>query len=128
MRTIKFNGEFWYEDCTPLLARLATWLIWVGGGSLRSPAPVSLLGHRVTFFGWGAQLRLPGGDLLTVSWPGVDPKLAWRSKPAAIYVSRDGTPQNAHIWLVGEPHEVREAVRKVGRRRASGNWRAEARS
>src|ERR1700748_849595 len=123
MVTMKWNGEHWYEDRTPLLSRIATWLIWIGG-TRKSPTPVSLLGHRVTFQSWGASLRLPGGDWLVVAWDGVDPSQWWRCKPTAVYVSSNGTPDRAHIWLIGAPREVREAaVAKAGSRSACGSWR-----
>ncbi len=127
MRTLKFNGEYWYEDYTPIWSRIATWVVWVGG-SRRHPTPVSLLGHRVTFYEWGANVRLPGGDLLVVSWCGVDPRHWWRTKPVSVYISRDGTPASAHTWLIGDPPELRLASTKPpsGSRRAFGAWRATA--
>lgn len=123
MITLKWNGEYWYEDRTPLLSRIATWLIWIGG-TQTSPTPISVFGHRVTFYGWGANVRFPSGDLLVISWCGLDPKRWWRSKPASVYVSPNGTPDRAHTWLVGAPREVREAAAlKAGRRAAMRNWR-----
>lgn len=117
MKTLKWNGEFWYEDSTPLWNRIATWLIWIGGTG-RDPSPVLLFGGRLTYYGWGAQLRMPDGDLLVVSWCGVDPSKWWRSKPASLYVSPDGTPGRSHTWLIGAPREVRDSAgahRAVGR-------------
>jgi len=123
MVTLKWNGENWYEDRTPLLSRIATWLVWVGGSSLSSPTPVSLFGHRATFYGWGAQVRLPGGDLLVVSWCGSPPTDWWRTAPRQVYVSPSGTPDRAHTWLVGAPRDVSEAAAAwVGSRSACRNW------
>jgi hypothetical protein len=106
METYHYNGEFWYRDRRSLPGRLRRWLIWVGGweqpdgrggASWRfsipwtpeqrirlAPTPVSLFGHRVTFYGWGGNLRLPTGDYLV--WSRCD--RAWR-----VYLSPDGTPR-----------------------------------
>jgi hypothetical protein len=123
MQTLKFNGEFWYEDRTALWSRIATWLVWVGGGkSMGGLTPISLLGHRVTIQRWGAYLRLPNGDQVVVSWCGVDPSKWWRTRPVSLYVSPDGTPGNAHTWFIGAPREVRKAVERTGARRPFGSW------
>lgn len=111
MKTLKWNGEYWYEDHTPLWNRIATWMLWVGG-TWPDPAPVSIFGHRVTYYGWGLRMRLPGGDLLVMSWCGVDRARWFRSKPESVYISPNGTPDHAHTWFVGAPREVREEASK----------------
>lgn len=120
MNTIKWNGEYWYEDHTPLWNRIATWLLWIGG-TWRDPAPLSLFGHRVTYLSWGLEMRLPGNDLLVVSWCGRPPAEYFRSKPESVYVSPDGTPGRAHTWIIGAPREVREAARPTKRARPFGS-------
>lgn len=116
MRTLKFNGEFWYEDRTPLLERIATWIIWIGGWrvfrerpvfgrrKLSYLTPISLLGHRVTFFDWGAQVRVPSGDHLVVVWR------SGHIDTPYVYVSADGTPSRAHTWLYGAPGAIERAA------------------
>lgn len=116
MKTIRHNGEFWYEDKRSLWLRIRKWLFWIGGweklnhqtGRSRwepvtrwsDPFPVSLLGHRFTFFSWGMQVRLPRRYFV---W-------CYRRKPGVAYgplgvgyayLSRDGTPHEAHHWLWG---------------------------
>lgn len=117
MRTLSFNGEFWYEDRTPLLKRIARWCIWFGGWEthrnggwpllkrLRQEmiSPVSLFGHRLTYFGHWADMKLPGHGILVVNW---------RERYA--FISRDGTPDSAHTWLYGWPRHVeRMAMRRM---------------
>ncbi len=76
--------------------RLRQWVIWIGGWekangegwqfrtSDRSifmpPWPISLLGHRFTFFGWGWQLRLS------------HPRRYLVHSKSGLYISTDGTP------------------------------------
>jgi hypothetical protein len=127
VKTYNYNGEFWYCDRRPLWLRLRQWLIWFGmwedprrsgrglrplrgaderhrRGWLRDPTPVSILGHRATFFGWGIQVRL-GRSWFVWCFRRFGER--WRGKA---YVSRDGTSARAHLWFWGEPHEVRKAV------------------
>jgi len=64
-----------------------------------SLTPVSLFGHRVTFFGWGFQLRPSHRrSIFMVSRSGVR-----KGKPTKVYVSPDGTPSRATLWLRGAP-------------------------
>lgn len=122
MITLKWNGEYWYEDRTPLWNRIASWLLWIGG-TRQSPTPVSILGHRVTVYDWGASARLPNGDSLVVSWCGVARERRWRSEPAEMYISPNGTPGKAHTWFIGAPRDVRElATSRAGRRAVGGTW------
>jgi hypothetical protein len=126
MKTLKWNGEYWYEDRTPLLSRLASWFLWVGG-TRQHPTPVSLLGNLVTFYDWGAELRLPDGDWLVVSWCGADRNHWWRRKPEALYISPNGTPSKAHTWFIGAPREIAEAAaKKAGRNRTCGAWQPDS--
>jgi hypothetical protein len=108
VRTLKFNGEYWYR-APALLKRIQQWAIWVGGwekpGGLGwrfngSPTPVSVLGHRLTVYGWGFQVRVPSG-LLVVTWPHGS-ETSWRA-----FVSPNGTPQHATEWIMGAPEEIR---------------------
>src|SRR5690349_11986919 len=70
MRTLHWNGERWYVNEMSLLKRVRRWFIWIGGWELANgrgwrlrtpreqgrqiwmhPTPVSVLGHRATFYG-----------------------------------------------------------------------------
>jgi hypothetical protein len=108
MRLHRWNGEFWYADDRSTAKRMATWVLWPGGwGTFKTwpmrkrlhPhywTPVSLLGHRVTFFGWGIQARMCGG-----CWV-----MAWDGEGRRLYWSPDGTPSSATVWVYGTPPEV----------------------
>lgn len=121
MKTLHHNGEYWYENSQSLVKRARRWLIWIGGWEKANgagwdlstpsrrhfmpPFPVSVLGHRTTFFGNWMQIRLPH-TYLTIRF-----KRGYSGGPYA-YLSNDGTPGGAHCWLFGAPHEVRRAVHK----------------
>jgi hypothetical protein len=116
MSAHRFNGECWYED-EGLPRRALKWVAWFGGWEAHSPkrewslrrrslrerlkpgmiTPVSLFGHRITFFGWGWQLRLRGGYLV-------------RGSEGRVYFSPDGTPHSATIWFKGAPEDVEKAA------------------
>jgi hypothetical protein len=88
------------------LCRLRQRVIWFGGWEeancggwcfrrgkrWMSPAPVSVL-RVFTHFGWGWQLRLPGTFLV-------------RSKCSGVYISPDGTPRSATLWVTKKPEHV----------------------
>jgi hypothetical protein len=114
MKTIRFNGEFWYEDTRSLAKRVAEWIVWVGGWStfrkfslgfrLRHLTPVSIVGHRTTFYGHWFDVKTPEGVLVV------------NLRERYAFISRDGTPGRAHLWLYGAPREIREAAeRRVAR-------------
>lgn len=123
MRTLKHNGEKWYIDSRSPFKRARQWLAWFGGwekangagwqfripttrmvgGKLQrqwipmGPTPVALFGHRVTFYGWGINVRV--GDRRG----GI---LCWHWQPGQFgrgycYTSRDGTPHRATRWFWG---------------------------
>lgn len=106
MRTWRHNGERWHESTEPTWRRVLRWLVWLGGWEstrqlplrlrLKNVTPVSLLGHRVTWYGWGGQIRTPEG------W------LVWERRSGQVFVSKDGTPSGAHLWLRNPPREVLE--------------------
>lgn len=77
---------------------------------LRSVTPLSLFGHRITFFGWGAQIRLRDRSILVFAKGANDPE--WR-----VYRSWDGTPSGAFVWYHGAtPYEmgrVEDRVRQM---------------
>jgi hypothetical protein len=134
MKTIKWNGEFWYVDRRSVWLRLRSWVIWVGGwedgaaggghrwrlhtsGSGKNyrmgPTPLSLLGHRVTFLGWGLQIQLRHGYFTWVWHP-----YRWRGQRwGRGYISRDGTPNHAHHWLWGYSTRLEQHATKRGRER-----------
>lgn len=106
MRTLHWNGERWYVNERSILSRVRKWFVWFGGWErangrwefrLRhvgrslwlSPCPLSILGHRVTFYGHWMQMRWFG------AWLVID----WRERHA--YLSTNGTPNQAHCWLWG---------------------------
>ena len=106
MRTIHFNGEFWYEDRSPLIWRFMKWFCWIGGYFQFRPikcwdvTPVSFLGHRITLYGWGWEIKTPWGWLVYSKGGGC----------RRCYISKTATPDGAHTWFFGEPHEVVESV------------------
>ena len=64
-------------------------------GTRAGPTPISLFGHRLTFYGWGWQVRLFRSYFV---WSGYR-----KGQPARIYISRDGTPprpneRGIRIW------------------------------
>ena len=112
MKTLRWNGERWYVDSRSLWKRVRQWVIWIGGWERANgagwqfsikhpyrrvgriwmgPTPVSLLGHRVTFFSHWFDFRIRSGVVV----------VNFRERHA--YVSRDGTPNRAHHWLWGVP-------------------------
>lgn len=100
MITYHFNGEQWYRKDRSILNRILRWVIWFGGWEAhRRLHPgllprISLFGHRITFFGLGWwDVETPWG-ILTYS------------PVYGIYVSPDGTPDNARVWIKGTPKEV----------------------
>lgn len=128
MLTYHWNGECWYLRRWSALHHLRNWLIWIGGWEepngegwsllfdgwrdtwtrarqWKSPTPVSVFGHRVTWFGWGLNVKLPGGGWLVVVWrTGGAP---WR-----VYLSHNGTPSEAWCWISGAPREVVDACER----------------
>lgn len=102
MKTLEHNGEYWYIDDRSLWKRCRQWLIWIGGWEkangkgwkflidyghrkgLMSPSPISLLGHHITFFGWGWQIKIRSGYYLVWSKSG-------------LYISNDGTPPRSDL-------------------------------
>lgn len=124
----KFNGECWYLDRRSPWLRMRQWLFWIGGWELANgagwrpllsnpnrllgwmfmpPTPISVLGHRATFYGWGLTFRY-AGSWLTVTFPRGD-------QPLRAYVSNDGTPQGAHTWIAGAPRDIVEMAERARR-------------
>lgn len=123
MKTVRFNGEWWYEDRRSLLTRARQWVIRIGGwerpdrtdGAYRTrwafranwgwrgwrdPFPVSLLGHRVTFQSFGVSIRL-GGRYLCWSYRREPGRMYGPLGTGYCYLSRNGTPWAADHWLWG---------------------------
>jgi hypothetical protein len=110
MKTYHWNGEFWYVRNWSILHWLRNWIIWIGGWEkpngtgwdffydvcgkrkLSSPTPIALFGHRLVIFGWGWNMRIGH------RW------LVWTKDE--VYVSPDGTPSQAILWLRGVPQDV----------------------
>lgn len=114
MKTLRFNGEYWYEDERPMWKRIQEWICWVGGWkthssggwplrrrlSLQLLTPISLIGHRVTLYGHWFDVKLPIGVLVV------------NVRDRYAFISRNGTPGAAHTWLYGAPHDIRNAARE----------------
>lgn len=142
MKTIRHNGEYWYEDRRSLWLRLRNWVIWIGGWERTDhktgkhewrpvtrwsdPFPLSLLGRCVTFFPFGVDVRLRRTHF---HWH-------YRKSPGSYgplgmgyaYCSRDGTPRSADHWLwgwerSGEWSEIRRSVQaQEAEREAREKW------
>lgn len=120
MKTYRDNGERWYCDDRSLFLRIRQWFVWFGGWEradnkswefgfktnvagrekfhFMAPFPLSLFGHRIVFYGWGCDIQLPTGHLV---WSRYGHSLQ-------VYISKDGTPQGAHHWIYGTPHDIIE--------------------
>jgi hypothetical protein len=126
MKTYHWNGDEWYERDWSVWHHFRHWFIWlggwerangsgwrlylntkkVGGGNRKlwlSPYPVSLFGGRITFFGWGWDLKVKGGWLVYSS--------IGRRK---LYISPNGTPSQAVSWLIGAPDSVKKNAAVAG--------------
>jgi hypothetical protein len=76
---------------------------------VRSITPLSLFGHRLTFFGWGAQVKLRDRSILVFAKNANDTE--WR-----VYRSWDGTPSGAFVWYHGAtPYEMGRVEDRVRR-------------
>lgn len=122
MKVYKFNGEYWYESSDSALLRVLKWAVWLGGYSVvaklvredgwrsiprhwRNLTPVSVLGHRATFYGrrrW-MEIRTRCGFLVI--------RFRNENQVPCAFLSPDGTPQNAHTWFGNAPRDVREMAR-----------------
>lgn len=129
MNTLHWNGEFWYEDRRPIWKRVQEWLCWIGGWGVYqhmrrlypdhfgwrslpdAVAPISLLGHRFTWFGWGCNLRVRDGWLVYVRPKGPEGK----HYGPRLFFSTDGTPPQATVWFKGAPYKVRAAAARQSR-------------
>jgi hypothetical protein len=123
MRTLHWNGERWYVNQQSAWKRVRRWFVWVGGWERangegwqfrtpylgrhlwHSPTPVSVFGHRATFYGHWLQVRVSSGWLV----------VNFRERYA--FISANGTPNQAHCWLWGLyaknwnlPDEARQLV------------------
>lgn len=114
MKTYHWNGENWYSRNWSLLHHIRHWFIWFGGWEkangegwkilrrhngkfyIASITPVTIFGSRVTFYSWGFNIRI-GYRWLVFS------KFGGKRK---IYLSVDGTPNNANSWWYGTPNNI----------------------
>lgn len=115
MKTYHHNGEHWYVRDWSLFHHIRNWFIWIGGwekanGSgweifrkymgkweLVDPTPISIFGHRFTYYGWGWHLKIGNRWLTWSNGGGV----------LQVYLSNNGTPSQATTWLYGEPPDIR---------------------
>lgn len=120
-----FNGERWYLDDRPVWCRIRRWLVCVGLRELKNGrlsadgelTPFSILGHRATFFGHWFQVRTPLGWLVVGLKRDENGRLIRRIGLPEIdhaYISVNGTPQNAHTWLLGAPSHIVKMVNNRG--------------
>jgi hypothetical protein len=118
MKTMRWNGEYWYEDRRSLFKRVRSWFIWVGGwekphgnrirdprwairrddGTVRGPTPITLFWHRLTVFNQWVSFRTRWGY---VNWNFRNGTFYNPIQKGYAYISRDGTPSSAHHWLWG---------------------------
>ena len=108
MTTIEHNGENWYTDKRSIARRC---LEWIWSKPRKALTPMSFFGHRLTFYGWGADLKTSRGSLVVSRPHGHSPN--WRA-----YHSANGTPDQAFTWFFGAPREVREQAASRVRTRA----------
>ena len=118
MKTYHWNGEYWYERRWSILHHIRHWFFWIGGWEkangegwqlrhqrpqrkLKDPFPIALLGGRITFYGWGGQIR------------GLHRYLVWSRSVGSlkIYLSHNGTPGGATTWIKGVPYEIYKVAR-----------------
>jgi len=127
MKTYVFNGERWHLDDRPVWCRIRRWLVCVGlrelkGGRLASDGeltPFAVFGHRAVFFGYWCQMRTPWGWLVVAFKRDPNGKvirrgLLGRPEVDHAFVSVNGTPQNAHTWLIGAPGHIVKMVNTRG--------------
>lgn len=114
MKIYRWNGEYWYYDRRTWLKRVRQWFLWIGGweqangagwkfrttrgNHRRSPTPIALFGHRITWYGWGGQIRLRRGWLVFTK--------RIHAEGRRCYISKDGTPSMAVVWYSGAPRDV----------------------
>jgi hypothetical protein len=125
MTTLRFNGEYWYEDERPTWKRIQERIAWIGGWQTHGPksrfpvslrqrlswellTPIALFGHRIVLYRHWFDVRTPYGTLVV------------NLRERYAFISHNGTPTAAHTWLYGAPHDIREAARE---RRASARDR-----
>lgn len=115
MKIYRWNDEYWYQDKRNWLRRIRQWFIWVGGWekangagwqligthsqSLKSPAPIAILGHRAVWYSWGWNIRLGRGWLVYT-------RKKYADGGRQLYISKDGTPGRAFVWYIGAPSDV----------------------
>jgi hypothetical protein len=112
MKTVHFNGEYWYEKDLTAWQRLKK---WVANKPPSSWTPLSFFGGRVTFFGFGVDVSWGADGWLCVHLKGTHPDsikdVIGRlqrdgMKAFCVFVSRNGTPWAAELWLHNPPEEV----------------------
>ena len=112
MKAYKFNGVTWYIDDRPLWSRIRRWVACVGLRELKNGGlswegeitPLSLFGHRITFFGHWFQAQTPWGWLI-VKFARTETGRMTRHLEE-VFISHNGTPGCAHTWLVGTPPAI----------------------
>lgn len=124
MITYHHNGECWYKRNWSIFHWIRNWFIWVGGWEKAngkgwqfrieyssgnkgwmSPTPIAMFGHRIVIFNFFH----PWVDIRLKRFRGI---LVFNMrKKLKCYISKDGTPSAAHIWLWNTPSEVKEEAR-----------------
>lgn len=113
MKTYMFNGECWYIDDRPIWARIRRWIVSIGLREMRNGrlsnegpiTPLSFLGHRLTIHGYWFNAKTPWGWLVVrfERHPVTNKVLP---SIESVYISHNGTPGGAHVWLKGAPNEL----------------------
>lgn len=108
---LRFAGRMGYKRAMNRLGSplktIRQWVIWIGGWEIpdlmqwdmgkpawqigRDPTPVSLLGHRATFYGWGWQVKVASGWLVY-------------AKPYGLFWSPNGTPSDPRAIRIIRVH------------------------
>lgn len=117
MRTLRHNGEEWYEDRRSMPKRIRQWFVKFLGwerpdrtdgaydtrwdfSRWRDPFPIMFFGHRVSLFNSWIDIRI-GWRHFHWSFRR-DPQVSYGPYGTGYaYLSRDGTSHNAHHWLWG---------------------------
>lgn len=146
MKTYHYSEDRWYMDVQPLWMRVLRWIVWLGGWEqiihdedgyryrwrageivrrkvkvyrgrelareiFRSVTPLGFLGNKIVVQWFGFHISTRRG-YLCAQWPSGAGK-GWR-----VYWSRNATPNDATLWLVGAPENVREAAEDTAERAA----------
>lgn len=109
MKTYVYNGECWHIDDRPIWARIRRWVVNIGLRELKNGrlsnegqlTPTSFFGHRLTIHSHWLDVKTPWGWLVVALERSPTGKVLPSIDHA--FISHNGTPGCAHIWLKGAP-------------------------